>query len=260
MLHLDVNGQIGIAITWDTAACTASLRHDDADHACTRRAARRPRPSRPEWTIRHVARRLVHGCWPDRGPAVDPQPEHHHAERTSRDEASIRSAGLSDAAMLEHADPADRSSRGAQNISLRRDTRWHQGDGTRRASDTVGTTRGPSPSMPTLPSTASTSTSRLVPVWVRRPVDPGPFSVALDLGSPGALVARGARRCALDVTRGARCGHASATTSDLLLMVWVASPAAIAVEGEPSALARPSPAPSSTGRVRRGESRRPAGS
>ncbi len=80
-----------------------------------------------------------------------------------------------------------------------------------------------------------------MPVWVRQPVDPGPYSVSLRASDRPTRWWLEVRHGELSTSRGGLVADAivSGTASDLLLLLWGrAEPAALDLEGEPTALDR----------------------
>ena len=80
-----------------------------------------------------------------------------------------------------------------------------------------------------------------MPVWVRQPVDPGPYSVSLRASDRPTRWWLEVRHGELSTSRGGLVADAivSGTASDLLLLLWGrAEPAALDLEGEQTALDR----------------------
>ena len=207
-----------MAITWDAQRYAASLRHDDARIVRAAASGLDVRvPSCPEWTMSDLVWHVgwVHSFWGQIVARRLTQPSDVVMPERPEDEKLVDWFGeLSGdtADVLEHADPADEVFTWAAQKDVAFVQRRMAQEVTVHAWDAVGAAGDPEPVDADLAVDGIDEYIELfMPVWVRQPVDPGPYSVALSgRRIAGVLVARGARGAA-PRRAGARRRVASAT-------------------------------------------------
>ncbi len=237
-----------MATTWDAHAYAASLRRDD--ERLLRAAQRRlgvPVPSCPDWTMADLVYHLgwVHSFWGQivAGRLTDVG-DYVHPERPA-DDALLDWFGetcASVADVLDHANPSDE----VWSWSAQKDVAFVQRRMTHEAAvhtwDAVGAVGDPEPIDADLAVDGIDEYIDLfMPVWVRQPVDAGPYSVSLRASDRSTRWWLEVRHGELSTSRGGLVADAivSGTASDLLLLLWGrAEPAALDLEGEPTALQR----------------------
>ena len=237
-----------MATSWDAHAYADSLRRDD--ERLLRTAQRRlaaPVPSCPDWTMAdlvfHVGR--VHSFWGQivAGRLTDAR----DAVETERpaDDALLdwfRETCHSVADLLDHAYPGDE----VWSWSAQKDVAFVQRRMAHEAAvhtwDAVGAVGAREPIGADLAVDGIDEYVDLfMPALVRQPVDPGPYSVSLRASDRPTRWWLEVRHGELSTSRGGLVADVivSGTASDLLLLLWGrAEPAALDLEGEPTALAR----------------------
>lgn len=237
-----------MATSWDAHAYAASLRRDD--ERLLRAAQGRlgaPVPSCPDWSMAdlvfHVGR--VHSFW---GQIVSGRltaaSDASHIERPADDALLdwFRETCESVADLLDHADPRDE----VWSWSAQKDVAFVQRRTAHEAAvhawDAVGAVGAREAIDADLAVDGIDEYIDLfMPVRVRQPVDPGPYSVSLRASDRPTRWWLEVRHGELSTSRGGLVADAivSGTASDLLLLLWGrAEPAALDLEGEPTALER----------------------
>lgn len=234
--------------SWDPHAYGDSLRRDDA--RLLRAAQRRlgaPVPSCPDWTMAdlvfHVGR--VHSFWGQivAGRLIDAR-DAVETERPTHDALLdwFRETCDSVADVLAEADPGDE----VWSWSAQKDVAFVQRRMAHEAAvhtwDAVGAIGAREPIDADLAVDGIDEYIDLfMPVWVRPPVDPGPYSVSLRASDRPARWWLGVGHGELSTSRGGLVADAivSGTASDLLLLLWGRTePAQLDLQGEPTALDR----------------------